>query len=1054
MREKDAVNIFWLLYTIVYMSERSPSRTQQEQHKEAAPPPVLQGLLLDSIADRYKAEGGVPELLPTVSPEEFEKLTEEERTRAEKNAHVLRLLNGHKGQDLRTIAVHGKSPEAQHLSYLLSWSKDAAEQHAIDLTGLLSETPPSSLEIELDSEQLYERLMLFEKYPDIDRAQFAQEQAKKTAEALGISGDNVLWNDMTDVTFPEEPDAEKVESLLRSVGTIPTELMDRKRFRGIRAQRVVGLLNTLVQIEDSQEATMKSALTGVSRDKKYRREYLADAASARELMEQARHERAKVLNYFFIGRNAEQLRRRNVKNITLDSNGLFIQVRGFQSHIPYGLVSSEMLTVLGEHGWIDEMSQHEITVRTAEENTDLGKERKESGMQLMHFAEALHTKGAPEEVAVRFARQALENPEEFAKVLAQNNLLIPDSIIASLRERGREGISALMRIAEAIGAGITSEELSNETGGFSSYDLLHRSEGAYAARARVLNHPDYYNVTKITRHTLPAIPASNSAEEFLAFRGRYKKNRAGDDHSFIETVHKGVVARVLVNEDKHLHGLRKEYGKLPLFERQKYTELEGALQSYAYFKSQVDILRPAKNFRDEHGNTEYRKMYQAIESCRQFLLNNVTKYYRDAEDGWERYYHAVNEHKESGESQDELQKLVALFDEADRTYAHFLYNSVGTETSLIETFTPDVEKKEVQFGPSFLHEAKEHCASDGFDPQLCGTYEGSTRLLQIHHKIGDPSKTIPFHIEEEVLQHLPVSRGKPLINVIGGARKLGDDLEKFTEAIVRGAHEHQANVGVSGTQSGIGLMFGKEYLKYQEVTDHLSDREKAHIFAINPGGNTFYPGNPYLKDTPQNEIFAASPVPQVVTPFQAGWELTGNEKFDSPYRLHVAYMEALYRRMSNPNERLMVVGNGGLYSLFEINASIDNDFKLFLVRGTGRFADVASLFSSRLYSSDLNPRVLSDEEFARKIIQRVQSRRPEDVAQEFLKKDFGFNEVPENEDYAVYRHFFKEYMTRVTKGYYTEIRSVDLEHLEEMLKDFFTPSAKNYRATRLPYEEI
>ncbi len=1049
-----------------------PPVQRTEKHEQQEPEPLaLEEALRESIADRYQAEDPrIPILLAEIDPDERTHLTKNERMRAEKNAALLRLLNGHVGRDIRTVAVNGASPEAQFLSSLLSWSKEAAERNSIDLTGFCAESAPEYLNGELTTEQLYERLQFYEKYQDTDRSRFEEEQAKKVAATLGIQGEGVRWTDMIDVAFSEESADRNMRLLLSNVGTIPAELMNKRRFRGIRGTRVALALGSLARIESSEEKDMKSALHEAAGNVRGRRLALEEAGYARGMMEMARHERAKMLNYFFVGKNVEQLRRKGVQNVTLDTNGLFIQLRGFSSHIPYGLVSPEMLETLREGDWMSNIEYEETALRTAEQNTDLRGRVRIVENQMLSFGQKLNTTGTSEELKERFAREVLEGPEEFGKMLANNNLLMPDVLISRVEQYGSEGISALMRVAESIGAVITNEQLAIEhKENFKSYDLLQRTEQSYIARARVLNHPGYYNVTKIVRQILRNFPASDPEQEFLAFRGEYKKVRGGDQHSFVETVYKGVAARVLINEDKHLsgiNGLHREYDRLPVFNRDRYTQLEGMLQSYMSFKRCIATLRLLAVAHDTQGHPDYQMIYREIESGLQFLLNHVTKFHSEGENSLSRYRNALSAQRYEDvmarlpvpSAELELQKTIAIFDEADRTYAEFLYNTIGTQRNFTETFVPNLEKKNVDFGEKFVKEAEERCAKDGWNEELCSSGARS-RVVEISYQTGDPSETIPFYLEASAVDRLGIPRDKrPLINIIGGARSMETDEKNandvFARSVFHAAHGHRANVGVPGTQSGIGEMFGKEYLQYLAETEHLPDKEKAHYFSVNPGGNTFYPGNPFLEGTPHNEIFAITPIPSIVTPFKAGWELTGRERFESPYRQHVAYMEALYRRVSDKDDRLMVVGNGGLYTIFEVNASIDNDFKLFLVRGTGRFADVAALFSDRLHEQDLNPRALSDEEFAERVIERVRSKLPEDVAEEFLKKDFGSEVVPENEDYEVYRYFFREYMMRVTKGYYTEIRSLDLKDLEEQLSSYFTVAEKQYRGSRFPYESI
>jgi hypothetical protein len=138
-------------------------------------------------------------------------------------------------------------------------------------------------------------------------------------------------------------------------------------------------------------------------------------------------------------------------------------------------------------------------------------------------------------------------------------------------------------------------------------------------------------------------------------------------------------------------------------------------------------------------------------------------------------------------------------------------------------------------------------------------------------------------------------------------------------------------------------------------------------------------------------------------------------------------MESLYARMSQEQPRVMVVGNGGIFSIMEINESLQHDFELFLVQETGRFADVAAV----LLNKKIDESVLSMT--SEQIIEHVKAHLPPEVSQEFLQKDFGTTIESTNDDHKVYREFFTRFL-QLAAEHRDRIHLTTLANLESDLE--------------------
>lgn len=919
------------------------------------------------------------------------------------NIHLTQMMNGHRGAALRRVARVGESEEAQHLAALLEWVSMEREDAKDLLPGFVHAKPSKLISEAKSPEDLYERLVLKEKNPDLNHENFEVVTAQGVADVLGMQAD-AKWTDMVPELFSKTEPKIALQRFMREIGFLPEALFTKKAFRNVGAEDVKKFL---------------AALRGLEKT---------------DFEDLARHERAKLLNYLFIGGHANKLRKiaRGKKNITLDTNGILIQLQGFRSHLPYGLIRDETITVLQRDNWAGEVELLEISIRQKKQNAEVGKVEEGKAEQLKKFAQLFGYEGSHDEITKQFSDQLMTNPDQFARVLLKKDVIIPDAIIEAVLDRGEDGIFSVMRFAESYGAEIAGERLTRKAGLFTGSAIGKEANESYVARAEILHDPRYYNSLKAVKLLLEKGIESDLDNHFAIFRGSYKTIRRQDRmkperHAFVEVLHDGDLSRVLLEEEKHLDGAsRRHFEKLPEFDRKTYESLEYALRSFDYFST---TIRNLKKIASEKKKNWQKRFASLAETEALFLLRNVTKYYRDADALADQIIH--------DDSEDSIPAYLSILDEAKETYEDFLYERITSREAFEQHFAPEVIGEDVGYGERFADEAEEHCVSYGFDRDLCLSAP-PVRVVRLTYKINDPTETIPKHVEESCLDALRIDRARPLINVIGGCKHIeagadGEDpLEAFANSVMRVAHDHKANVGIPGTQSGIGVTFGRYNTHYRNQFGHLSRKEQAHMFAISPGGSTYYPGNPsvYLSDL--EHTYAMTPVDSILPPFAAEWSLRGKDRLTAAYLKHIAYMEALYAGMSEGQPKVMVVGNGGMWSIAEINESLKYDFDLILIKDSGRFAEIAAMLVGHLDEIDFFE---SDEKFGARIIGLIDTYINNEVKAEFYSKDFGYKAKAENDHVGAYRVFFKIFLERA-KRYKDRIKVTSLAELERNLDSY------------------
>ena len=957
----------------------------------------------------------------TVVKESFEALDSNQQKRVLEHVRLMQLLTGHQGSLLRKTVHVLDSEQSEQLKNLLQWAEHAVISDEMGVESLATHVVDPLLTTATDAQSLYERLQFTKRFGDVSVDAYEETLRQATHRVLRF-GEHEGWSALTAAAF-RSGGKENIGRLLTILGFIPTELYQDPSFSQISSREFVQSERTLRLLE--------------------RDEAIGD---------QAHNERTKLITAFFLSGNARMLRSegKGSRHITLDSNGVRIFFDGragktklidhpFVAHIPYGLVTDALAEEWSEHWLQNEAEGLELQLRRAEENFDLENRQAKREHQLAAFADHMGFSTAqPEQTLGNLLDELLQFPDRFAKRILEKGELLPDRLIETVLEQGEAGVFALMRFAEGVSTTVVDEQLSHKRL-FLEHGIRDSRHQAYKARARVLGDPRHYNALKGVRAVLQTQPVSDPEKQFLFFRGQYKRSGEGRQHSFLETVYEGHIARVLIDEEKDMKPDQR--GQVPVFDREVYEEIEESLRAFDYFLERIDRVERLVTYKNKHWE---QKILEEAEEAAVFILTNVTQFHAEVDRIVDGLRVEVNDQ--------DIEQLVRQFKQAAVVYRQFLYQEATPDlVGFRDVFRPSVHVNEVEFDQRFLDLAKDQCPEWGYDAELC-LESPSIRVVAINHVITHPSETIPVDMEEAVLDKLRVNRNCPLINVVGGCKNVGsvegtDDhpLNKMSLAVLTVAHEAKANIAVPGTQSGVGVFFGQQNVRYKTQTDHLPFKDKAHLFAVSPGGNTLYEGNPFVDKEKSSEIYAVTPVDSVVTPTTALWSEKGEKRVEA-YRLHIAYMESLFARISKDQPRVLVAGNGGVFSIMEVNESLKRGFDIVLVSDSGRFAEAAAVVVRNI---DLLPET-SDPEFDLHVVRLLQGVLDDETVDEHFQKDFGSTELPVSEEdlgeithddlrpnYIVHRQAFRAFVD-LARRYPERIHASRLDDLEQALRGFMS----------------
>jgi len=653
--------------------------------------------------------------------------------------------------------------------------------------------------------------------------------------------------------------------------------------------------------------------------------------------------------------------------ISLDTNGILIELRGFHSHLPYGLLSEESMRAIRDSRASAEEAASEIEVRHAYESSSFEK--------YVTLSESQARGSFPTD---RELRECFSPPFDYGKIFSK--ISEAEDICLKFAEETLEG----------------SEKKKPLEGYFSIND-------EYEVRKKILNHPGIYGALKIIIALVESGAKPSAKDRFMPIFSPFKKGKNAEEFAFIETAFGEKSARFLIDSGKHLSPLHREkLSAWPTLPRETYADISFIFEHLSYYSECLSDIADAKDIPAE-----------AAEYVLHFVLANMSKSYPELE--------------RAGYDKERFLKAAEAAKEA---YLEKLYASMAAGALFEEAPEKGIRRFDIRFDEAFLAHAKKGLESFAFNPKLF-LHGFESRAVAIDHAIKDISETVPFNIEESALDALRLHRGRPLINVVGGCKHLGPErgnpMDEIAKAVVRAGHSAKANIAVPGTQSGLGVSFAEENIHYRMHFADLSHHDKAHMFSVTPGGNALFPGTPFSGMQPKEECYALAPVDAILTPLGADWDAADAKIHDSRYFTHIAYMESLYRRLSRGAKHVIVAGNGGLFTLAEIDRLLPCGFDIVLIEESGRFAEIAGMLFGKISEETLS----SAERFESFVREFLAERSEKEAIAEFFSKDFGLSDSQSRKQ-ALYREKFRDFFLKTAKNPQS-VRTCKIEKLEETL---------------------
>jgi TRPM family ion channel len=176
---------------------------------------------------------------------------------------------------------------------------------------------------------------------------------------------------------------------------------------------------------------------------------------------------------------------------------------------------------------------------------------------------------------------------------------------------------------------------------------------------------------------------------------------------------------------------------------------------------------------------------------------------------------------------------------------------------------------------------------------------------------------------QTILKTLDIAQPQALIMVFGGAKGLDDSrkarlVEVFTNAIAPAAAELGALVMDGGTQSGVMAMMGEALAK---------DGRRSQLLGIAPAGKVIYPGG-------RSDANIADSAP--LEPNHSHFVLVESDEWGG----ETGTMFKVAKALNVPVATMLI--NGGQIAASEALQSVRNGWQLFVIEGSGRFADELS----------------------------------------------------------------------------------------------------------------
>lgn len=832
------------------------------------------------------------------------------------------------------------------------------------------------------------------------------------------------WIDLVTPTFKQG----KAIKLLTMLGYIPQELYATETFK-----KKIGFTD----LSNVHEALKKYA----SQEKGVTRERALQA-------------RAQLLTQLFLREIAVQAEGK----VTIDINGLWInleQRRGkrvqcrLHAHLPYEYATEELLATMAKQGWLQETDITEARLRRAEETDDpiAAEEAEETKIrQLLErtgYAEFQEYKDKDLnsikqrmdfDFVVMHAFDRKDNAPSYAR--------FPLSIVRHHLQEDRSQAHKfrnVLSLAERIQSHV-AQDINRSSLGYESYDLTTSARESYQLRKNILNNPRQYDVPRIIGTLMESMDKPQTdAVSYKIFRGTIKET-GEQNHSFLEILtEQGGFHRVLLDPQKQLTTKQRTiFEQLPALNKSEHELFETLALTFHHYQRVIADMKELTGPRgDSLEGEQLREFFLAMtQDMNAFLLMEDAKRYEQVVPFYEQFL-------QNPESMYIPYTYLDIAQKAVLAFGRKIFHADDIHASL-EDFSANIQRKEIAFDDRFLAGFPERFKQKSWtsNPELCGQLRDLKQTITV---IDAGDRDIPYAMEAKAIRSLHLLQDRPLISVIGGCRDLPKQGEgtsavnQMCSGITEVAHRLKANVVVPGTQSGIGVTLGRASVAYGQQTARLPASERARFFAVSPGGETYYPGNPYL--APENEheamAYAIGPFDSVLTPFQAGWDWKGERKRDAPYFRHVEYAEAIYNRVSAGQPRITIIGNGGLFTIVEAVAALKNHSSIVLVEDTGRFADLAIVLQQER-------EFVGNDHWEQKMIELINTKIPLHSRNALLQA-FGSSVESATPEQQLYREKLREYVVLSQKE---DIRVTGVAELEDVVENIVDDWQKKHKKNK------
>ncbi len=987
-------------------------------------------------------------------------------------------LNGHAGSELRRLSKHSSSTIGKLLEQLrraVARIADGDSHEAVDALAQIAipESVRSVLDAEVSEYAVTQYAAALEIAGDAD-IEYEQLLAQRTAHALGIDDERPKWNTMIGKVFDAADQKQVLVTVLEQVGSLPDQLLDRRKFK------------TKYEHDPSPVVRAVQSLRAIE----------SDESKDESTRTRARFERSKLLNYMINQGVAETIRetKHELPNITLDTNGVFVRLRGFESHIPYGLVDQKTIDFFedsvrsrSQNSWVTQEQLTEIAIQRARENNDIGKRQAVQAEQQLRF-EAVVAQHIPEMVTsgASVAEYAAANPEKVVAVLVDNDLVLPDQIIVDMvGSHDARNVFAAVKLGELLGQRLLQQIVDHEDIDFFAKNLDEVERLSRESRTRLLNDPRHFSAMKIVRELLKQQPQPDDAH-FALLAGKAKqlrKRKTTYTRTYIDALHEGATARILINEEKHLNPrLRARLDELIQVPVELYPKVAQKAQTLHYFGHVIDEL--------QH--------YADLQSV---SFSDIESYCRDVE-----YYLTADFSREPGHYQEahqliakmrettavsgvQIRELTMVLAQAHERFADYLYSVINNPEHIEQHFNPSITAIEVSYTSADFELLRERVAQlreqsgvpvvEEFDERL---YEGMNSpripMAVMDHPLESRSDTVPHNVLLKHLEMIGIRPDRPMISVLGGCRNLDGDggLQRYAQSVVEVAMDVKANVAIPPLQSGMPVLMAQSYRVMQERYDatDMPEDERAHMFTVAPGPNLIFDGNPYttpealqsqVVNEPEVHLYGIVPVPALITPPDGEWWRQGYDKLDSPYFVQIAYQSSMYEITSRNQPDVTLLGNGGYYTLIEMSQQLARGFNHLIIKDTGRLSEHLAEVIEHMDEFDFDDiELVTKEDFLdtaqdeklQALYDQIfdiieQSDITQEVRDEFFAKDFGSARTLSDlagsldpkkiEDYEVNRKMFVKVLKQA-QVHKDQVRVTTLAALKDDLRDCLRSQSK------------